>query len=195
MRRPHGDPLLTTQQVAEMCGTTEDTIRHFAERGDLVGHLSGTAWEFPLSEAQRFCEARRGNRAPRGTAGPSGPPRPSPVRRAGGVGLEVLNASASVVSLATAVGLDSNRAIGFALAAVNMLLVALRKVWTAIRRRARERAIADGRADPAEAWRAGGGGLALLTGLQVVCLAATVAFLAVVAAPPPMSGADTRVLR
>src|SRR5829696_9680969 len=124
MRRPHGDPLLTTRQVAEMCGTTDDTIRHFADQGDLVGHLSGTAWEFPLSEAQRFCASRRGNRAPGWTAGPSGPPRPSPVRRAGGVGLEALNATASVVSLAMAVGLDSNRVIGFALAGLNLLLVA-----------------------------------------------------------------------
>jgi hypothetical protein len=178
-----------------MCGTTEDTIRHFAQTGVLRGHVVDGEWGVLLSDAQAFCDEWRNQKARRRAAGAIGIPRQSPVRRAGGFGLEVLNASASVVSLATAVGLDSNRAVGLALAALNMLLVAVRALWSVARRRSREEAVASGRVDPdAVGWESGDGGLSVLHRLQVVCLLATVGYVAVAASPPAVQGRANELL-
>ena len=59
MRRPHGDPFLTTRQVAVMCGTTEETVLYFAQAGSFAATSSASGWEFLLSDAQPFCEEWR----------------------------------------------------------------------------------------------------------------------------------------
>lgn len=183
MRRPHGDPLLTIRQVAVMCGTNEETVRYFAQTAVLRGHVVGHEWEFLLSDAQPFCERWRNEKTRRWSGGAGDAPQ-SPLRRAGGFGVDAINFGASVVSLAAAFGLDGNRVVGVALAAINLALGALHGVWSAIRNRARDATIADGAVDPdAVAWASGTGGLSPLRGLQVACLVATVGFVAVTFSP------------
>jgi hypothetical protein len=182
MRRPLRDPLLSPWQVAEMCGTTVDTVQHFAQTGTLRGHIVDGGWQFLLSDAQAFCDDWRNRHTRRRAGGGVVSPPPGPLRRAGGFGVDVLNVSASVVSLATAVGLDSNRAVGLTLAALNIVLATIHSSWSAARNRAREAAAASGQGARAATRRIGDWGFSLLRGLQVVCLLATVGFVAVAVA-------------
>ena len=198
MKRLQGDPLLTIRQVAVMCGTNEETIRYFAQTAVLRGHVVGNGWEFLLSDAQPFCEAWRNEKTRRWSAAGGEAPQ-SPLRRAGGFGINAINFGASVVSLAAAFGLDGNRAVGVALAGLNAALAAFHGVWGALRGRGRDAAAADTSVDPdAVAWASGNGSSFPLRGLQVACLVATVGFVVVTASPEvlrsmpigPTSGVD-----
>lgn len=183
MRRPHGDPLLSIRQVAVMCGTNEETVRYFAKTAVLRGHVVDNEWEFLPSDAQPFCEGWRNEKTRRWSGGAGDAPQ-SPLRRAGGFGVDAINFGASVVSLAAAFGLDGNRAVGLALAAVNLALGALHRVWSAVRRRRQNEATVGGAVDPdAVAWASGTGGMFPLRGLQVACLVVTAGFAAVTVSP------------
>ena len=204
MSGPPSEPFLSTRQVALLCREDESTIVYFAQAEFLPSHWSGTRLQFPRAEAIQFCEEWRrgrplgwtGSGQPPGPAGsqpsmatpagwPAGPsvaPSASVSNRAWRTGLETLNAVASVVSLATAVGFDRARLEGIVLAALNLLAAGL----AAVRARARRNA--------EEAWRSGGAGdvaaaawapsrweRVSLRLFQVLCLLATGVFVGLVA--------------
>jgi hypothetical protein len=174
-----------------MCGTNEETICYFAQTAVLRGHVVGNGWEFLLSDAQPFCEAWRNEKTRRWSSEGGEAPQ-SPLRRAGGFGIDAINFGASVVSLAAAFGLDGNRAVGVALAALNAALAAFHGVWAAVRRSGRYETTADTAVDPdAVAWASGDGSSFPLRGLQVACLVTTVGFVAVTASPEMLRSVPT----
>ena len=53
-------PLLTIQEVAELCRVSHKTVRRWIKKGDLIAHRLGRQWRVSEGDLELFLRERRG---------------------------------------------------------------------------------------------------------------------------------------